>query len=277
MQLGTLAAGVRWSRMCNAAQRGSQSEDATSDYMNIDRGVALCREGQLTSAGQAESRARTRGLEDDTDMDSDVIVYRHSAMELTDDSEQLTQARVTRTRRAQKWAVDAQPLNQRPPACKLCAIPFSVPFSVDDVRVATWGSRTSRRWNCLTCIAAKLLPTDDFEAIGRGRREHCDALRAACQDTHGHNQVAVASEPRIQDTHGPSPVASEWEDDRLPHREWWEALSWSDATSMGSSTFVQVPDMLRGAFNSARESPRDLTQGHGRRNLVSRVEIGAPV
>ena len=68
-------------------------------------------------------------------------------------------------------------------------------------------------------------------------------------------------------TFPPDPSQS-WAGLQLPNRTWWSRLSLMDALQVGTTTFVQVPDRLRGAVITARQGTL--------RTLFAALERGEP-
>ena len=199
------------------------------------------RDGVETSAGARE------WMEVDSQADTDVTIVRHF-------------------RRA-KWAVGIQPSTSRPPACKSC----NIPFSTSEIRVTTWGSRTTSRWFCFNCAATRVADADLIEPHGRGNAEHKDALEAAVAAA---NQAGRPEETSQGASSVPNQCASSlehvraiWDANQIPGREWWDELPWKDAMQIGSNTFVQVPDRYRGAVLDVRQKAMEI--------LLARTEASA--
>ena len=121
---------------------------------------------------------------------------------------------------------------------------------------------------CLPCAASQLQANDEFAAVGRATAEHCSAAQAAMVRTNQPDQAPPP--PQIDDAAlaAASAAQHEWEQNRLPGLDWWNDLSWSTALSMGSRTYVQIPDRFRGAVLAARCKALDV--------LLAAYERGGP-
>ena len=155
----------------------------------------------------------------------------------------------TRMRRARKWAVDVQPATVRPTSCNLCGIPFAT----DQVRLCTWGERTTSRWKCLGCLAGLVPARAELAPVGRATPEHAAAARENLNQARAHEAAAGPQGDNASPDEDAGEAQRQWEALELPGRGWWARLSLQEALRLGVSSFVQVPDRLRGAVVTARQ------------------------
>ena len=229
-----------------------------------DTGMTLVRDGELTPAGERRDRYEAVRSTGGTDMrvDGDSIPPASASSNAMDEHSPLaadvamadgrSQGRNSRKRRHQKWAVSIQQQTIRPTSCKDCGIVFSA----GEVRASTWGSRSTSRWCCLGCVSRRAAVTDDIEPVGPATEEHKAAMESAVR-----REAEATIAPIMPEGPGPQlPDVTQqaWQQNRLPNRRWFDGLSWESLLTIGTNTYIQIPDRFRGAVLTARRRCLEL-------------------
>ena len=149
-------------------------------------------------------------------------------------------------RRSRRWAVDVQQASTRPASCRA----YGLVFAEGDLRLCTWGERNNSRWTCPLCLHGRLPALAMLEDFQNGSAESVEAAQILIRGATPPERPGAP--PMQSEAPGYEPQHHAWEENRLPHREWWSTLAWPELLELGTSTFVQVPDRFRGAFAEAR-------------------------
>ena len=166
-----------------------------------------------------------------------------------------------RQRRSQKWAVGLQPQTTRPTSCQNCGIVFSV----GDVRVTTWGSRSTSRWCCLACLPRRAQTTDEYEPTGEATADHKAAVEAAVATEAAELSARATERPRASaqqegtSTQLENGASNAWDDNRIPNQAWLDNLTWESLLKVGANTYVQIPDRFLDAVLTARRKTLEAT------------------
>ena len=172
--------------------------------------------------------------------------------------------------RAAVWAVDVQGDSARPAACRSCG----QVFEKGELRLCQWGNRTCSRWMCTTCLQGRLPPGAELRPHGRGDATSVDAARAqtaAREAPEGAGVLAGGGPPAQQQQPIQHPA---WGDNELPVREWWARLPWDDLLTTGATTYVQIPDRLRGAVLQVRRKSLEILRHARERGGTSGSSLG---
>ena len=114
--------------------------------------------------------------------------------------------------------------------------------------MCTWGERAQSRWLHPRCIRSPER-VQEITPLGQCTAATVTQARAAL----GAPAVGTAASPGQAAEEHPEDVAREsWAENDLPYHEFWQQTSWAMVLRQGRQTFVQVPDRLQGAVQTAR-------------------------